>query len=89
MFESLAQSNVKEVSSETAGPLSSGGGGGGVSEVIKKPNPLIPGSRRQPRASALRERVVGVKVLADLIGGLGARGSSQSEDTRHGLWGPW
>lgn len=37
-----------------------------MSEVIKKPNPLIPGSRRQLRASALRERVVGVKVLTSL-----------------------
>lgn len=60
-------SNAKEVSGETADPLSSGGG---VSREIKKPNPLIPGPRRQPRVSALRERVVGVKELVDLIGGL-------------------
>lgn len=63
LFESLVHSNAKEVSGKTADPLSSGGG---VSREIKKPNPLIP--RRQPRVSALREHVVGVKVL---VGGLG------------------
>lgn len=47
--------------------------------MIKKPNPLIPGPRRQPRASALRERVVGVKDLTDLIGGLWLEAAIKAE----------
>lgn len=70
----MVRSKAKEVSGKTTDPLSSGGG---VSREIKKPNPLIP--RRQPRVSALRERVVGVKVLVDLIEGLGLEAAIKAE----------
>lgn len=76
LFESSVHSNAKEVSGETADPLSSGGG---VSREIKKPNPLIPAPRRQQRVSALRKRVVGVKELVDLIGGLDLEASIKAE----------
>lgn len=69
-------SEAQEVSGETADPLSSGGG---VSREIKKPNPLIPGPRRQTRVRALRERVVGVKELVDLIGGLDLEAAFKAE----------
>lgn len=44
---------------------------------------------KTPAESKCTQGTCGGSESADLIGGLGAKGSSQSGDTRHGLWGPW